>query len=136
MNDDELVTRVKAGDLDAFETIMDRHLRRIRAFIALQAPVSDLIDEVAHETFIFAYRNIETFTSGQTLYPWLRAIASNLLRSHQQRWSREQVQQARYVHQRIRASSGKSRISLREEMWNAWKSVSPTCLVRRASWLN
>lgn len=95
--EDALLLRVQQGDLDAFEPIVDQHLAHIRAFLALRAPAAHLVDEVAHETFVFAFRNIRDFVPGTSLAGWLRAIAWNLLRAEIQRFSREQVNQARYA---------------------------------------
>jgi RNA polymerase sigma-70 factor (ECF subfamily) len=100
-NDEELVRRVQEGDAAAFEPLLDRHIPQVRAFLALRAPVAHLVDEVAHETFVFAYHNLAKFEAGTSLHAWLRAIAWNLLRAEIQRYSREQAGQSRYVEQRL-----------------------------------
>ena len=64
VNEDNLIEKVKKGQVEAFGELMELHMRRIRAFIALNAPVPHLIDEVAHESFVFAYRHIEDFETG------------------------------------------------------------------------
>lgn len=99
--DDPLVQAVQRGDPDAFEPLLDRHLHHVRAFLALKSPVPQLVDELAHETFVFAFRNLEKFTPGTSFRAWLRAIAWNLLRAEIQRFSREQANHARFVTQRL-----------------------------------
>lgn len=97
VDDAELVRAVQAGEAEAFEPLLDRHLAHVRTFIALRAPVTHLVDEVAHEAFVFAFRNIAQFEAGTSFQAWLRAIAWNLLRQEVQRFSREQANQTRYA---------------------------------------
>jgi len=97
----ELVRAVQAGDTRAFGPLVDMHLDYLRAFIALKLPVAHLVNEIAHETFVFAYRNIHTFTAGTSLRAWLRAIAGNLVRAELQRYAREQANQFTYAKHRL-----------------------------------
>jgi len=96
-----------AGDHAAFEVLVHQHLRHVRTFVALRAPVPQLIDEIAHETFVFAFRNLGLFTPGTSLRAWLRAIASNLLRAEVQRHAREHAGQLKYA-ERIAAKESVS----------------------------
>ncbi|MFA6563840.1 MAG: sigma-70 family RNA polymerase sigma factor [Verrucomicrobiia bacterium] len=97
----ELVRAVQAGDVNAFASLLDGHLDYLRAFIALKLPVAHLVNEIAHETFVFAYRNIHRFTAGTSLRAWLRAIAANLVRAEFQRYAREQANQFTYAKHRL-----------------------------------
>jgi RNA polymerase sigma-70 factor, ECF subfamily len=101
MDDDALIRQIQQGDPDAFEQLLDRHVHHVRAFLALKAPVPHLVDELAHETFVFAFHNIQDFKAGTAAQAWLRAIAWNLLRAEIQRFSREQANQSRFVTQSI-----------------------------------
>ena len=87
-----LIRAVQAGDAAAFEPLVDTHLDSLRAFIALKLPLAHLVDELAHETFVFAFRNLAGFTAGTSFRAWLRAIAANLIRAELQRYAREQPQ--------------------------------------------
>lgn len=84
-----LVSAVQAGDPKAFAPLVDRHLDHVRGFIALQLAAPQLVNEITHETFVFAYRNIQEFSAGTAFRTWLRAIALNLVRSELQRQRRE-----------------------------------------------
>jgi RNA polymerase sigma-70 factor (ECF subfamily) len=98
-DDSTLVLKVQAGDSGAFEPLVDRYLMDVRAFLALRAPVSHLVDELAHETFVYAFQHSSEFTAGTSFRHWLRAIAWNLLRAEIQRFSRQQSNQARLAAQ-------------------------------------
>ena len=69
-DDDTLIQAIQQGKPEAFERFLDRHVHHVRAFLALKAPVAHLVDELAHEAFVFAYRNVHEFT-GLPRYPLL-----------------------------------------------------------------
>jgi Sigma-70 region 2 len=101
MDDLALVQEIQCGNDDAFALLLDRHVHHVRAFLALKAPVPHLVDELAHETFVFAFHHISQFKPGTSVQAWLRAVAWNLLRAEIQRFSREQANQSRFAAQRI-----------------------------------
>jgi RNA polymerase sigma-70 factor (ECF subfamily) len=114
--DAALVLRVQAGEIEAFEPLLHRHLSALRAFIACELPVAHLADEVAHETFVFAFRHLEEFDAARPLRPWLRAIAWNLVRKELLRFSREQANLSRFEQAQIAVlARGAARKSPRDE---------------------
>lgn len=116
VDEDALVKRVQAGDLQAFEPLVDRHLPQVRALLALRAPAAHLVDELAHETFVHAFRHIHQFEVGTSFIKWLRAIAGNLLRAEILRFSREEANQTRYAHdQRLDWAQSAQDLSLSRE---------------------
>lgn len=80
--------RVQRGDLSAFERILELHSSHLRAFVAMKLPIPHLIDEIAHETFVFSHRHIHDFKAGTDFGKWLRAIAFNLIRKETLRHQR------------------------------------------------
>ena len=96
-NESALVRAAQAGDHDAFGALLDSHLPHVRTFLALKAPVPQLVDELAHDTFVFAFRHLDEFKPGTSFRAWVRAIAWNLLRAEVQRYAREQVQQEKFA---------------------------------------
>ncbi|MEY4199890.1 MAG: hypothetical protein RLZZ265_1630 [Verrucomicrobiota bacterium] len=125
-----LIRAVQAGDAAAFEPLVDVHLDSLRAFIALKLPVAHLVDELAHETFVFAFRNLARFTPGTSLRAWLRAIATNLIRAELQRYAREQQNQlnyarARELEHRLMAGPGASETEEIEHLRECVESLPP-----------
>lgn len=111
MSDDreeQLVRAVQAGRLEDFEELIHRHSSRLRAFVAMRLPVSHLIDEIAHETFVFAYHHIDDFEAGTDFGKWLRAIAFNLIRKETLRHQRVTKHQQRYLEHCLVQSAAKS----------------------------
>ena len=83
--DAHLVAAVQAGDIQAFNPLVERYLDGVHAFVALKLPVAHLVDEITHETFVFAFRRIAEFTAGTSFRAWLRAIAANKIRAEIER---------------------------------------------------
>jgi RNA polymerase sigma-70 factor (ECF subfamily) len=97
MDEQALIEKVQHGDLEAYGQLMDLHVRRLRAFLALHAPLKHVVDEVAHETFVFAFRHIAEFKADTSFQAWLRAIADNSLRAELQRLGREHANKLKYA---------------------------------------
>jgi len=75
--DAPLVERVKAGDVKAFEMLVVKYQRRIERLIARMVRDTDLVPDIAQETFIRAYRALPQFRGDSAFYTWLYRIAVN-----------------------------------------------------------
>ena len=98
--DAQLVAAVQSGELHAFEPLVERHMDAIHAFVALKLPVPHLVDELTHETFVFAFRHISKFDAGTSFRAWLRAIAANKIRAEIERYCREERNRLAYADRR------------------------------------
>lgn len=76
-NDVLLVERVKNGDVKAFEMLVVKYQRRIERLIARMVRDVDLVQDLAQETFIRAYRALPKFRGESAFYTWLYRIAVN-----------------------------------------------------------
>ncbi len=72
-----LVERVKQGDQRAFELLVVKYQRRIERLIGRIVRDSDLVFDLAQETFIRAYRALPQFRGDSAFYTWLYRIAVN-----------------------------------------------------------
>ena len=99
-DDRSLIEAVQRGSLDAFEPLVERHLDHIHSFVALKLPVPHLVDEITHETFVFAFHHIEGFKPGTAFRAWLRAIATNKICAEIERHCREERNRLTYAQQR------------------------------------
>jgi RNA polymerase sigma-70 factor, ECF subfamily len=70
---DELVKRATAGDIPAFGTLYDRTVRLVRAVAADAGP--DDAEDVTHDTFLRAFRTLNTLRNPARFAPWLVGIA-------------------------------------------------------------
>jgi RNA polymerase sigma-70 factor (ECF subfamily) len=72
-----LVERTVAGDQKAFELLVIKYQRRIERLIGRMVRDTDLIEDIAQETFIRAYRALAQFRGEAQFYTWLYRIAVN-----------------------------------------------------------
>lgn len=72
-----LVERVKRGDVRAFEMLVVKYQRRIERLIGRMVRDTDLVQDIAQETFIRAYRALPQFRGESAFYTWLYRIAVN-----------------------------------------------------------
>lgn len=77
ISDALLVDRVKQGDMRAFEMLVVKYQRRIERLIGRMVRDVDLVQDIAQETFIRAYRAIPQFRGESQFYTWLYRIAVN-----------------------------------------------------------
>ncbi|BEP53354.1 RNA polymerase sigma factor RpoE [Variovorax sp. V118] len=75
--DFQLVQRTVAGDQKAFELLVIKYQRRIERLIGRMVRDVDLIEDIAQETFIRAYRALHQFRGEAQFYTWLYRIAVN-----------------------------------------------------------
>ena len=75
--DTMLVQRAVAGDQRAFELLVVKYQRRIQRLIARMVRDVDLVEDIAQETFIRAYRALHQFRGDAQFYTWLYRIAVN-----------------------------------------------------------
>ena len=77
-----LVDRVKRGDVRAFEMLVVKYQRRIERLIGRMVRDVDLVQDIAQETFIRAYRALPNFRGESAFYTWLYTIATNTAKNH------------------------------------------------------
>ena len=72
-----LVQRTLAGDQRAFELLVIKYQRRVERLIGRMVRDTDLVQDIAQETFIRAYRALAQFRGDAQFYTWLYRIAVN-----------------------------------------------------------
>ena len=72
-----LVAQAVAGDQKAFELLVIKYQRRVQRLIGRMVRDVDLVEDIAQETFIRAYRALAQFRGDAQFYTWLYRIAVN-----------------------------------------------------------
>jgi RNA polymerase sigma-70 factor (ECF subfamily) len=72
-----LVERTVAGDQKAYELLVLKYQRRIERLIGRMVRDTNLVEDIAQETFIRAYRALAQFRGEAQFYTWLYRIAVN-----------------------------------------------------------
>ncbi len=76
-SDLQLVERTVAGDQRAYGLLVIKYQRRIERLIGRMVRDVDLVQDIAQETFLRAYRALHQFRGDAQFYTWLYRIAVN-----------------------------------------------------------
>jgi RNA polymerase sigma-70 factor (ECF subfamily) len=89
VQDRDLLARLRTGDEEAFDTLVNRYdqsLRRVaRAFVRTPAAA----DDVVQETWLAVIRGIDTFEGRSSLSTWMFSILANRARTRATREARD-----------------------------------------------
>ncbi|MBN1670514.1 MAG: sigma-70 family RNA polymerase sigma factor [Kiritimatiellae bacterium] len=94
---EQAIERVKAGEIDAYATVVELYERPLRAMIAGLCPPGLSPDEIAQTVFVEAYRRIDEYKPGTHLQAWLKAIARFTLLGEYKKRKREAAHQQDYL---------------------------------------
>lgn len=73
-SDSEIIGRVIAGEVNAFETIVHRYSNLLVAIVGKHVP-RDRVDEVAQDAFVEVFRSLGSFSHNSPFSHWLSKIA-------------------------------------------------------------
>jgi len=86
-----LVQRTLAGDQRAYGLLVVKYQRRVERLIGRMVRDSDLVQDIAQETFIRAYRALGQFRGEAQFYTWLYRIAVNTAKKQLMELKRDPV---------------------------------------------
>jgi RNA polymerase sigma-70 factor, ECF subfamily len=75
--EEDIVAAAKGGDEAAFETLFDRHQRKIFALAFRYTRVREDAEDIVQQTFQKAFLHLQTFEGKSSLSTWLTRIAIN-----------------------------------------------------------
>jgi RNA polymerase sigma-70 factor (ECF subfamily) len=91
-DEQELVSRVRRGNLNAYDELVKRYQERIYATVYHMTANHEDANDLAQEAFIKAFQAIKTFKGGSSFYTWVYRIAVNkTINFLKQRKSRAQM---------------------------------------------
>ena len=82
------VRGAQAGSADAFGRLVHMHQQGVRAFLRRLAANPADADDLAQETFVFAWEHIGRFDASRAFRPWLFGIAWRKSRERKRSWLR------------------------------------------------
>ncbi|WP_233579134.1 RNA polymerase sigma factor [Micromonospora sp. BL4] len=89
LDDDVLVTRARAGDLEAYDLLVARHTASAYRTAVLLGAGSDS-EDVIQEAFVKGYRKLSRFRGESSFRSWLLSIVANETRNlHRSRTRRD-----------------------------------------------
>ncbi len=81
ITDQELVEKAQKGDKKAFNLLVVRYQNRVAGLLTRYVARDDIPD-IVQESFIKAYRSLESFRGESAFYTWLYRIAVNTAKNH------------------------------------------------------
>lgn len=81
----DLLARARAGEVPAFAGLYRRHHRRVHALCARMSGDRALADDLTQETFITAWRRLDSFRGESEFSTWLHRVAVNTVLAHKRR---------------------------------------------------
>ncbi|MFN2547979.1 MAG: RNA polymerase sigma factor [Myxococcales bacterium] len=88
-SDEELLSRARAGDAEAFRVIFDREAPGVRRFLGDLLRDDAAADEGTQETFVRAHQKLGTLSESEKLQGWLIGIARMVFLEHLRRKRRD-----------------------------------------------
>jgi len=85
LDDSQVIARVREGQTDAFEHIVDRYQLPIVRYLARLTGNNETARDLAQDTFLQAYKSILKTSSELSLKAWLYKIATNNARQFHRR---------------------------------------------------
>jgi RNA polymerase sigma-70 factor, ECF subfamily len=87
LKENQLIRAILDGDAQAFAILVNRYQRPIFNLLLRMTGCRETAADLAQESFVKAYENLEKFRLGEKFFPWVYAIAANLARDY---WRRKQ----------------------------------------------
>ncbi|MSS73871.1 MAG: sigma-70 family RNA polymerase sigma factor [Candidatus Latescibacteria bacterium] len=88
VSDSDILADVMAGDVEAFEKIVDRHKNRLFNFVYRFVGDRETAEDIVQETFLRAFRRRKDYRAIANFSTWLFTIAGNLAKSELRRRKR------------------------------------------------
>jgi RNA polymerase sigma-70 factor, ECF subfamily len=81
---------VQRGDRERFALVVECYHLQLHAYVSALVHDAFDADDLAQQTFIFAYQHIQEYHPGTRFLAWLKSIAFNLVRDHRAQAQRSQ----------------------------------------------
>ncbi len=112
---DAAIRRVRAGDRDAFRTVIACCETRLRVAVAPMLPDSATVEDVVQQAFVAAFRKLDQYQTGTGFMSWIATIARYEALNERRRWMTERSFKRRYLDEmRIELSAGEAP----NELWD------------------
>ncbi|HTS05293.1 MAG TPA: sigma-70 family RNA polymerase sigma factor, partial [Candidatus Eisenbacteria bacterium] len=77
-----LIERAKQGDAEAFQSLYDKHKRRVYSLCLRMTSNTAEAEDLTQEAFLQLYRKIATFRGESAFSTWLHRLSVNVVLMH------------------------------------------------------
>lgn len=137
ISDDRLIQQFIQGDLQAFDSLYNRHIKTVYKRVRYVIPETD-VEDVTQEVFIAALRSLPSFRGKAQFSTWLRTLTNHKVAEYYRKRSRKkEAVQVDLVHAERRgdhssASAIEDRITLRRALQKLSEQYREVILLRFA----
>lgn len=85
LDDPQLVARILGGDTSIYEYVIKRYERLVYGFMLRKVSDVGTAQDLAQETFLIGFENLDRLKDHARLKSWLMGIAGNLVRDYYKR---------------------------------------------------
>ena len=137
INDEHLIQQFIQGDLRAFDSLYNRHVKTVYKRVRYVIPETD-VEDVTQEVFIAALRSLPSFRGNAQFSTWLRTLTNHKVAEYYRKRSRKkELMQVDLVHaeqrgDRSSASTVEDRITLQRALRKLPEQYREVILLRFA----
>lgn len=82
LSDNEVIQKIKKGEINYFEIIVKKYTAKIYQLIKTKVSIKEDIEDLTQNTFIKFYKSINRFNENLPVLPYLYQIAKNELKMY------------------------------------------------------
>ena len=125
--DIELIDRYLAGDIDAFNELMDAHEERVFAICYRMLQNREAALDATQDTFLTVFRKADRYKAQAAFSTWLYRVAVNTCYDHLRRQKRKRADRLPETHDPVDVASGDAyeAIEVRPDIEAALADLSP-----------
>jgi RNA polymerase sigma-70 factor (ECF subfamily) len=82
LSESDAIEKAKLGDAEAFQTLYDRHKRRVYSLCLRMTANTAEAEDLTQEAFLQLYRKIATFRGESAFSTWLHRLSVNVVLMH------------------------------------------------------
>lgn len=97
----EILARAQRGSVEAFALLVRRHQARVRGYLGGTIRGGDLVDDLAQEVFLAAFRDLASYNGRDPFGIWLLGIARHRALMHLRTEVRRRARETRSAQERL-----------------------------------
>jgi RNA polymerase sigma-70 factor (ECF subfamily) len=120
MGDALVVEKVVAGDVASYELLIRKYQSKLFSTVLHMVKNRELAEDIVQESFLRAFRKLDTLLNRDQFYPWIKRIALNMALNHFEKEKRvidvENEEEDSSFFENIASGESPEEITLKEEL--------------------
>jgi RNA polymerase sigma-70 factor (ECF subfamily) len=120
MGDALVVEKVVAGDVASYELLIRKYQSKLFSTVLHMVKNRELAEDIVQESFLRAFRKLDTLLNRDQFYPWIKRIAINMALNHFEKEKRvidvENEEEDSSFFENIASGESPEEITLKEEL--------------------